>query len=170
MAVTTEANVKKDLANKKITITRQFDFAPQLVWDAWTKSEILDRWWAPKPWKAETKKFEFKVGGMWHYAMVGPKNEKHWGRFDYTKIDMSKSFDGTDAFADENGVKSTDKPETNWHVEFNKAGKGTELVVYVTATKPDALEKMIEMGFEDGFKMGLDNLEEYLERKRPELE
>lgn len=165
MAVTTEAHVKKDLANKKITITRQFDFAPQLVWDAWTKSEILDRWWAPKPWKAETKKFEFKVGGMWHYAMVGPNNEKHWGRLDYTKIDAPKSFDGIDAFTDEKGVKSNDMPETNWHVEFNKAGTGTTLAVEVTATKPGVLEEMLKMGFEEGFKMGLDNLEEYLERK-----
>jgi uncharacterized protein YndB with AHSA1/START domain len=134
------------------------------VWNSWTRSEVLDRWWAPKPWKAETKKFEFRPGGTWQYAMVGPNNEKHWGRFDYTKIDPAKSFDGTDAFADENGVKSGDMPETNWHVEFNKAGTGTEVVVEVTATKPGALEKMIEMGFEEGFKAGLDNLEEYLER------
>ena len=165
MAVTTEAHVKKDLANKKITITRQFDFAPQLVWDAWTKSEVLDRWWAPKPWKAETNKFDFKVGGMWHYAMVGPNNERHWARVDYTKIDSPRSFDGTDSFAEENGVKSNDMPETNWHVEFKKAGTGTELVVDVTAMKGGALEKLLEMGFEDGFKSGLDNLQEYLERQ-----
>jgi uncharacterized protein YndB with AHSA1/START domain len=165
MAVTTEARVRKDLANKKITISRQFDFAPQLVWDAWTKSEILDRWWAPKPWKAETKNFQFKEGGTWHYAMVGPNNERHWARFDYTKINVPKSFDGTDAFTDENGVRSKDMPETNWHVEFNKVGTGTEIIVEVSAAKAGALEKLIETGFEEGFKMGLDNLEEYLERK-----
>jgi uncharacterized protein YndB with AHSA1/START domain len=166
MAVTTETQVKKDLANKKITVKRQFDAAPQKVWDAWTKSEILDLWWAPKPWKAETKKLDFKVGGSWLYAMVGPKNETHWGRLDYTKIDSPKSFDGTDSFADENGVKSSEMPQTNWHVEFNKAGSGTEIVVNLTATKPDTLEKLLEMGFEEGFKMGLDNLEEYLESQR----
>jgi hypothetical protein len=71
-----------------------------------------------------------------------------------------------DAFADENGMKAADMPETNWRVEFNKAGAGTEIVAQVTALKPGALEKMLEMGFEDGFKMGLDNLEEYLESKR----
>ena len=164
MAVTTEAQVKKDLANNKITVKRQFDAPPQQVWDAWTKSEILDQWWAPKPWRAETKKLDFKVGGQWIYAMVGPKNEKHWARVDYTKIDSPRSFDGTDAFADENGVKSQNMPETKWHVEFNKAGSGTEVVVDLTATKRDDLEKLLEMGFEEGFKSGLDNLDEYLER------
>jgi PhnB protein len=165
MAVTTEAQVKKDLANRKITITRQFDAAPQEVWDAWTQSDILDRWWAPKPWRAVTKEFDFKVGGKWIYSMVGPNNERHWARVDYTKIDTPRSFDGTDSFADENGVKSKDMPETNWHVELKKAGSGTELVVDLTATKPGALEKLLEMGFEEGFKMGLDNLEEYLEKR-----
>lgn len=166
MAVTTETQVKKDLANEKITITRQFDFAPQLLWDAWTKSDDLDQWWAPKPWKADTKKFDFKVGGIWHYAMVGPNNEKHWGRFEYTRIDSPISFEGIDAFADENGVKLNDMPSANWHVEFKEAGTGTELRVRVVGMQPGASEALVEMGFEEGFKMGLDNLEDYLKRKR----
>jgi PhnB protein len=166
MAVTTEAHVKKDLANKKITITRHYDFAPEVVWDAWTQSEILDRWWAPKPWKAETKNFDFKVGGVWHYAMVGPNNQKQWGRFEYTKINAPKTFSGVDAFSNEKGEKSSDIPETDWQVEFNKEGTGTALVVNVTATEKEALETMLDMGFEEGFKVGLDNLEDYLERMK----
>lgn len=166
MAVTTEAQVKKDLANNKITITRHYDFAPQQVWDAWTKSDVLDQWWAPKPWKSETKNFDFKVGGQWHYAMVGPNNERHWGQFEYTKIESPRSFEGIDAFSDEKGVKSNDMPESTWRVEFNQAGSGTDVQVKVTSAQRDALEKMLEMGFEDGFKMGLDNLEDYLEREK----
>jgi uncharacterized protein YndB with AHSA1/START domain len=165
MAVTTEAQVKKDLANRKITVTRQFDFPQQQVWDAWTNSDILDRWWAPKPWRAETKNFDFRNGGFWHYAMVSPENEKHWGRFDYTSIDAPKSFEGADLFSDENGVRADDRPQTNWRVEFNKSGSGTLLVVEVTAAKTDTLEKILKMGFEEGFKMGLENLEDYLEGK-----
>jgi uncharacterized protein YndB with AHSA1/START domain len=165
MAVTTEAHVKKDLANKKITVTRHFEFAPQRVWEAWTKSEVLDRWWAPKPWKTETKSFDFKSGGRWHYSMVGPNDERHWALLEYNRIDAPKSFDATDGFADEKGVKSNEMPQTSWHVKFNSAGAGTDLVVEVVAAKADTLEKMLEMGFEDGFKMALDNLEDYLEGK-----
>lgn len=166
MAVATEAQVKKDLANNKITITRQYDFPPQQVWDAWTRSDILDKWWAPKPWRSETKSFDFKVGGTWHYAMVGPNNDRHWGRFDYTRIESPRSFEGVDSFADEQGAQSDDMPGTNWHVEFNQAGTGTEVVVHVTGNQQGAVEKMLEMGFEEGFKAGLDNLEDYLERKK----
>jgi uncharacterized protein YndB with AHSA1/START domain len=165
MAVTTETHVQKDLANNKISVKRQFDATPETVWNAWTKSEILDRWWAPKPWKAETKRFDFRVGGTWLYAMVGPNDERHWAVFNYTKITAPKSFEGTDAFTNNEGVISKELPETSWRVEFNPAGSGTEVVVNLIASKPGALEKLLEFGFEDGFKKGLDNLEEYLERQ-----
>ena len=61
-----------------ITVKREFAAELSLVWDAYTKSEILDQWWAPKPWKARTKTMEFREGGYWHYAMVGPAGEEHW--------------------------------------------------------------------------------------------
>ena len=51
------------IVNKeKNTITVKRDFAAEvaLVWDAYTKPEILDQWWAPKPWKARTKSMSFK--------------------------------------------------------------------------------------------------------------
>ncbi len=50
-----------DKENKTITIKREFAAELPLVWDAYTKSEILDKWWAPKPWKARTKTMEFKA-------------------------------------------------------------------------------------------------------------
>ena len=53
----------KDLPNKKITVTRHFNAPLDQVWKAWTESELLDQWWAPKPFKAETKFMDFKVGG-----------------------------------------------------------------------------------------------------------
>lgn len=67
--------VNKD--NNTIKISREFAAHISLVWDAYTTSEILDKWWAPKPWKARTKKMDFRVGGSWLYAMVGPAGEEH---------------------------------------------------------------------------------------------
>jgi len=76
MLTTTEVKVEKDLANKRIIVTKHFNARPEAVWQAWTRKEILDQWWAPKPWRAETKKFEFMNGGTWQYTMVGPENER----------------------------------------------------------------------------------------------
>lgn len=163
MNTATEATVSKDLNNKKITVTKNYNAPPATVWEAWTTKEVLDQWWAPKPWRAETKSLEFKEGGLWLYTMVGPENERHHARVEYTKIDSGKSFEGIDAFSDEKGNVNKSMPSTKWKVEFKKSGTGTQVVTTLTAETKEALEKLLEMGFEQGFQLGLNNLEEYLE-------
>ncbi|MDB5149731.1 MAG: hypothetical protein JWQ57_3751, partial [Mucilaginibacter sp.] len=58
-----EAVFTKDLQNKKINVVRTFNAPLNLVWQAWTESDILDQWWAPKPYRAETKLMDFREGG-----------------------------------------------------------------------------------------------------------
>ena len=74
---TNKVLVNKDLANKKITVIREFDAPVEKVWKAWTQKELLDEWWAPKPWKTRTKTIDFREGGHWLYAMVGPTELNH---------------------------------------------------------------------------------------------
>ncbi len=59
-----------DKSTKTVFIKRQFEAEQSLVWDAFTKQEILDQWWAPKPYTSKTVKMDFKVGGRRFYAMV----------------------------------------------------------------------------------------------------
>ena len=165
MITTTEVKIDKDLENKKVTVTKHFNAKPETVWQAWTKKEILDQWWAPKPWRAETKKLEFEEGGSWQYAMIGPENQRQHGRFQYTKIHAPKSFEGTDVFIDENGLVNSELPQAHWKTEFRSSGSGTDVKVTITSKTENAIEKLLEMGFEDGFKMALGNLEEYFEEK-----
>lgn len=162
MVSNVETQVVKDLSNKKITITRYFEAEPELVWLTWTEHELLDQWWAPKPWRTETKTMDFRKGGHWLYAMVGPNNERHWARVDFDKIDFQKSFEATDYFVDENGVKNAEFPETHWKNVFRAMGTGTEITVEITSTEA-GLQKMLAMGFETGFTMALGNLEQYLQ-------
>ena len=51
-----------DKTTKTVFITREFDANLSLVWDAFTKAEILDQWVAPKPWTSKTKYMNFEVG------------------------------------------------------------------------------------------------------------
>ena len=85
--------------NSTIKVKREFAAPLEKVWAAWTQSELLDQWWAPKPWKARTKSMNFSVGGFWLYAMVGPDGTEHWARADYKAIASLKSFKGEDFFA-----------------------------------------------------------------------
>lgn len=156
---------QKDLANKKIHVVREFDAPLEQVWKAWTDAAILDQWWAPRPWKTETKSMDFREGGRWLYSMVGPDGERHYCLADYQKIVPNKSYAYIDAFCDENGHKGEDFPGMHWYVEFKAAGKGTTVAIEISFTNEANFQKILEMGFEQGFTMALGNLDEVLAEK-----
>ncbi len=166
MVATTEVKFDRDLANKKITITKHLNAKPEAVWQAWTKKDILDQWWAPKPWKAETSKLELQENGSWQYAMVGPENERHYAKFQYTKIHEPKSIEGIDSFTDEKGFVNAELPQAHWKIEFRASGAGTDMKIVMASKTENAVEKILDMGFEEGFTGGLTNLEEYLDNKQ----
>jgi len=78
--------------NNTVNVKREFAADLDLVWDAWTKPEILDQWWAPKPYRVKTKSMDFRECGSWFYAMISPEDVAHWCRADYKKIETKKKF------------------------------------------------------------------------------
>lgn len=148
--------------NNTITVKREFAAALPLVWDAYTKSEILDQWWAPKPWKARTKTIDFKEGGYWLYAMVGPEGQEHWSRADYKNIQFQKKFTGLDAFADADGNLNNDLPQSKWEVTFTDKGQVTLVEFHISYADLAQLEETIQMGFKEGFTMAMEGLDELL--------
>ncbi len=148
--------------NNTITVKREFAAELQLVWDAYTKSEILDQWWAPKPWKARTKTMDFREGGHWHYAMIGPAGEEHWAWADYKNIEQGKKFTGHDAFADVDGNINKEMPQSKWDVTFTDKGERTLVDFHITYGDLAQLEATVEMGFKDGLRMAMEGLDELL--------
>lgn len=159
-SLTFDFSVNKE--NKTITVTREFAAEVSLVWDAYTKSELLDQWWAPKPWKAKTKKMDFRKGGQWLYAMVGPQGEEHWAVANYEDIRDRQTFLVKDAFTDANGTINTSLPQSQWEVTFT--GKGDQTLVRMIISYDDLaqLETTIQMGFKEGLAMAMEGLDELL--------
>src|SRR5512145_1598216 len=146
--------------NRKIIVERQFATPISKVWDAWTDSKLLDQWWAPKPWKAKTKKMDFRVGGSWLYAMVGPDGEEHYAINKYKSIIPGKGFSGLDAFSDSEGNINRDLPQNIWEVSFIEQPGMTSVKINLSFDRLEDLEKIIEMGFKEGFESALENLDE----------
>ncbi|WP_346237505.1 SRPBCC family protein [Niabella insulamsoli] len=151
-----------DKENKTIHVKREFAGDLSLVWKAWTDAELLDQWWAPKPWKAETKSMNFTEGGRWLYAMVSPEGEKHWSVADYEKIEPQKSFAAADGFSDENGNLLPNMPRSKWNNRFSANAANTTVDISIKFDQLEDLEKIIEMGFKEGFTMGMENLDALL--------
>ncbi len=155
--------IKNETA-KTLVIERQFDAPRDKVWHAWTNNEMLEQWWAPKPWKCETVKQEFSENGTWLYIMLGPNGEKHFAKAQYGEIKPNRSFDWTDAFCDENGVINEELPKAKWLFGFTGVEEGTKVTINIHFDSEEEMRSVLDMGFEEGFKMGLLQLEEVLQK------
>lgn len=149
-----------DKATKTVFITREFDAALSLVWDAFTKPEILDQWVAPKPWVSKTKFMDFKVGGRRFYAMVSPEGQERWAIQRYTSITPKTNFKMFNAFADKD--ENPELPGSDWDYTFSERNNKTTVRITIYNESLARMEKMIEMGFTEGFKMSMSNLENLL--------
>jgi uncharacterized protein YndB with AHSA1/START domain len=149
-----------DKSTKTVFITREFAADQPLVWDAFTKPELLDQWVAPKPWTSKTKYMDFRVGGRRFYAMVSPEGQEHWSIQEYTSISPKTNFKMWNAFADEN--ENPELPGSDWDYNFSEQNGLTKVSITVYNESLERMEKMIEMGFKEGFTMTLTGLEELL--------
>lgn len=158
-----------DKENSVIHIRREFDADLELVWKAWTTAELLDQWWAPAPLRNQTKHMDFREGGYWLYTMLQENGERIklngeeiWAKWRYISIADKESFTAKDGFCDENGTMNPIYAQNLWETKF--ANVNSRVLVTITSTfdSPEDLQQTIEMGFKEGFTMGLKQLDELL--------
>jgi len=146
---------------KTVTITKEFEAELSLVWDAYTKQELLDQWWAPKPFSSRTKVMDFEVGGRRFYAMVGPEGGERWAVQRYTSITPKTNFKFFNAFADAD--ENLQLPGSDWDLNFREGGGKTTVHVSIYNESLERMERIIaDGGFVEGTKAQLENLEELL--------
>src|SRR6185436_18100829 len=149
-----------DKAAQTVFITREFDADLALVWDAFTKAELLDQWVAPKPYKSKTKFMDFKVGGRRFYAMVSPEGHERWAIQKYISISPKTNFKMFNVFADKD--ENPELPGSDWDYTFSEQNGKTKVSVTIYNESLERMEKQIEMGFREGFTMTLNYLDELL--------
>ena len=145
---------------KTVSITKEFDAGRDLVWDAYTKPELLDQWWAPKPFTSRTKAMDFEVGGRRFYAMVSPEGAERWAVQKYTSITPKTNFKIFNTFADKD--ENLELPGSDWDLNFSEQDGKTKVSISIYNESLERLERMVEMGFKEGTIAQLKNLEELL--------
>jgi len=151
-----------DKEKNTLTIRREFSADRPMVWDCYTKSDLLDQWFAPKPLTTKTKSMDFREGGHWHYAMIEPNGTEYWSWIGYKEITPLHSYTSTDAFSNEKGEINQDLPQADWIVSFVDKNENTlvETIVHYKSLKD--LETVIEMGMEQGMAATLEKLDDLL--------
>lgn len=159
-------NFAVDKENITVNVKREFNASLSLVWSAWTEPEILDQWWAPAPFKSKTKSMDFVVGGRRLYAMVGPDNQERWSFFDYTSISPKTNFKHTSTFCDAEANPDPNLGSSYWDLTFSQQGDSTIVDIAIRRDSLAELEKVVEMGFKEGFTIAMEGLDKILEAQK----
>jgi uncharacterized protein YndB with AHSA1/START domain len=159
-----KTKVSKDFKARSIVLTREFDAPLVLVWRAYSESDFLDQWWAPAPFRVETKSFNFAAGGHWLYAMINPEGRRHWGRMNYVSILPHRGIRIEDAFCDEHGNVNPNLPTSRGEIVFAPIASGTRVELTNIYQREEDLQTIVAMGFEQGVATCLDQLEALLQR------
>jgi uncharacterized protein YndB with AHSA1/START domain len=132
-----------DMENKTVIIKRKFEAGLPLVWDAFTKSEILDQWWAPKPFLSRTKIMNFEVGGRRFYAMLSPEGQERWSIQRYTSISPKTNFKMTSNFSDKD--ENPEMPGSDWDFNFGEQNGTTTVNISIYNESRERMERMREI-------------------------
>ncbi len=136
------------------------------VWNYYTKPDLFEQWWMPKPWKAEVISQDFSEGGKIFYAAVGPNGERHYSGGTYNEIHQNSSILMTDYFADEAGNINSEMPITDWLIGFTGVEEGTKVTVNMHFKSAEDLQKTLDTGFREGLMQAAEQLAEILQRAK----
>ena len=148
-----------DKENKTVYMTREFNAGLDLVWEAWTTAELLDKWWGPKPMVTKTKVMNFEVGGRRFFAMVSPEGHERWFIQRFTSISPKTNFKTYNTFADKD--ENPELPGSDWDLNFSEQNGTTKVDITITNESRERFERIAD-GFREGFTLGLQQLDELL--------
>jgi uncharacterized protein YndB with AHSA1/START domain len=144
-------------SDRELTVSRTFDAPAPIVFEAWTKPELLKRWWAPKSFGVSLFECEqdLRVGGAYRFAFGrDPKNpEVFSGR--YLEVDPPSRLVLTQLY--QRMAHTGDAVVT---ADFEGIEGRTHLTLGQLFPSKEALEGALASGMESGMRITLDQLDE----------
>jgi uncharacterized protein YndB with AHSA1/START domain len=146
--------------DREIVMTRVFDAPRRLVFDAFTKPELLKRWFGPRGWSLVVCEVDLKVGGTFRFVLRGPDGKDLGMRGIYREIEPPERSVHTESFDDYPGESQV----TGVWVE--QGGK-TTLTVTVLYPSREVRDAVIQSGMGHGAAESYDKLAELLAEAPP---
>lgn len=141
--------------DREVVLTRVFDAPRQLVYDAFSKPELLKRWFGPRGWSLVVCEVDHRVGGSFRFVMRGPDGKDMGMRGVYREIVPPERSVHMESFDDYPG-------ESQVTAVFTEQDGKTTLTATVLYPSKEVRDAMIQMGMEDGAAESYDKLAELL--------
>ena len=142
-------------SEREIVMTRIFDAPRHLVFDAFTKPELLKRWFGPKGWSLVVCEVDLRVGGSWRFVLRGPDGKEMGMRGVYREVQPPERSVHTETFDDFPGESTVTA------VLVEDRGK-TTLTATVRYESQEIRDAVIQSGMEHGAAESYDKLAELL--------
>lgn len=154
--------VEKDLDALTMTVTAEFAADVRRVWALYADPRRLERHWGPPGWPATFVRHDLVPGARSHYFMSGPDGERAHGMWVVTAVDEPRSFEVDDAFADEQGEPLPESGFVHMRASLSPVEGGTRVVFTTTFESAAQLQRMLEMGMEQGMTLAMGQIDALL--------
>ena len=141
--------------DREIVLTRVFDAPRNLVFDAFSKPELLKRWFGPRGWSLVVCEVDLKVGGGFRFVLRGPDGREMGMRGVYREIvppERSVHMESFDDYPGESQVTA---------LFIEQAGR-TTLTATVLYPSREVRDAVLQSGMEHGAAESYDKLAELL--------
>lgn len=155
-------DVTKDIDQRTLTITARFAAPVERVWALYADPRQLERVWGPPTHPATFVDHSLTVGGRSSYHMTAPDGQKYAGWWEVTAVDEPHSFAFDDGFADEEHNPMADLPVAHNLYTFDSEAGGTKATFLSSFDSADDLQKVLEMGVEEGATQAINQIDGFL--------
>lgn len=147
---------------RSIVVTCDFAAPVGRIWDFWTKPRELERWFGPPGYPLTVTDHDLRPGGTVKYYMTSPEGDKLGGYWDVRAVEPTSRLAYVDGFADADGNAAEGMPLGDTVVEFTEHNGGTRVSSRTVYGSADDLQKVVDMGMEEGLREAVGQLDEAL--------
>ena len=150
-------------SDREVRVVRDFKAPRQLVWDAHTKPELVQRWMlGPPGWTMPVCEMDVRVGGAYRWRWRSEESGKEFGFFGvFREVDAPARVVHAETFdpGDVGGAMPSDEPAIVTS-EFNEARGITTLIVTMLFPSKEARDGAVSTGMTDGMEISYQRLDQ----------
>lgn len=155
-------SVTRDTDSLTLTVVADFPAGVQRLWEAYADPRQLERFWGPPTWPATFARHDVATGGRSTYTMTGPEGDSHGGYWEWLSVNPGKSFEVRDGFASTDGEPNSELPSMRMQFVFEETDDGSRVTTTTFFDSLADLEKLIEMGMEEGMREAMGQIDSVL--------
>ena len=160
-------HVVKDPEHLTMTITAELDATVDRAWQLWADPRQLEQWWGPPGYPATFTTHDLTAGAHVSYFMTAPDGERFHGWWKVQAVDPPTRLELQDGFADSDGRPDPEMPTGLMVVTLTENEGGTLMAIESSFESLETMEKVLEMGQEEGMVEAIGQIEGILAARAP---